>query len=66
MAVHDFGAKMMTLDTISNEDVTVDSPRRIALKRPILKVSYSLSLKYPYKLPRSPLFPLDITKLFYE
>ncbi|KAK8126583.1 Acyl-CoA N-acyltransferases (Nat) [Apiospora kogelbergensis] len=39
MAVHDFGAKMMTLDTISNEDVTVDSPRRIALKRPILKVT---------------------------
>ncbi|KAK7989886.1 hypothetical protein PG989_010201 [Apiospora arundinis] len=39
MAVEDFGAKTMTLDTISNEDIAVDSPRRIALKRPILKIT---------------------------
>ncbi|KAK7941321.1 Acyl-CoA N-acyltransferases (Nat) [Apiospora aurea] len=39
MAVDDFGAKTMTLDTISNEDVAVDSPRRIALNRPIQKVT---------------------------
>ncbi|KAK8050714.1 hypothetical protein PG994_012444 [Apiospora phragmitis] len=39
MAKEDFGAKAMTLDTISNEDVAVDSPRRIALKRPIQNVT---------------------------
>ncbi|KAK7923446.1 hypothetical protein PG985_007517 [Apiospora marii] len=39
MAVEDFGAKTMTLDTISNEDVAVDSPRRIALKRPLQKIT---------------------------
>lgn len=39
MAAEDFGAKTMTLDTISNEDVAVDSPRRIALNRPLQKAS---------------------------
>ncbi|KAK8055612.1 hypothetical protein PG993_000839 [Apiospora rasikravindrae] len=39
MAKEDFGANTMTLDTISNEDVAADSPRRIALNRPIQKVT---------------------------
>ncbi|KAK8083809.1 hypothetical protein PG996_002590 [Apiospora saccharicola] len=39
MAAQDFGAKTMTLDTISNEDVAVDSPRRIALNRPLQKIT---------------------------
>ncbi|KAI1128715.1 hypothetical protein F5Y10DRAFT_264905 [Nemania abortiva] len=35
MAKEEFGAKAITLETISNEECRVDSPRRIALKRPI-------------------------------
>ncbi|KAI8948545.1 hypothetical protein F4801DRAFT_604347 [Xylaria longipes] len=34
MAKEAFGAKTITLDTIANEEVRADSPRRIALKRP--------------------------------
>lgn len=39
MAKEEFGAKAITLETIANEEVRVDSPRRIALKRPIPTVS---------------------------
>ncbi|KAI1752697.1 hypothetical protein F4782DRAFT_111955 [Xylaria castorea] len=35
MAKKEFGAKAITLDTIANEEVRADSPRRIALKRPM-------------------------------
>lgn len=39
MAKEEFGAKAITLETIANEEVRVDSPRRIALKRPIPTVT---------------------------
>ncbi|KAI0023880.1 hypothetical protein F4780DRAFT_769120 [Xylariomycetidae sp. FL0641] len=39
IAKKEFGAKAITLSTIANEDCAVDSPRRIALNRPILKVT---------------------------
>ncbi|KAJ8131279.1 hypothetical protein O1611_g2345 [Lasiodiplodia mahajangana] len=35
MAKEEFGAKTITLETISNEECRPDSPRRIAMKRPI-------------------------------
>ncbi|KAH8163540.1 hypothetical protein CIB48_g4726 [Xylaria polymorpha] len=34
MAKEEFGARAITLDTIANEEVRADSPRRIALRRP--------------------------------
>ncbi|KAI0966392.1 hypothetical protein F4678DRAFT_449237 [Xylaria arbuscula] len=39
MAREEFGAKAITLETIANEECRVDSPRRIALKRPPLTVT---------------------------
>ncbi|KAI5927237.1 hypothetical protein F4810DRAFT_351699 [Camillea tinctor] len=39
MAKEDFNATVITLATIANEEVTADSPRRIALNRPIPKVT---------------------------
>ncbi|KAI0521505.1 hypothetical protein F5B22DRAFT_540679 [Xylaria bambusicola] len=39
MAKEDFGAKAITLETIANSECVPDSPRRIALKRPILAVT---------------------------
>ncbi|KAK8021608.1 hypothetical protein PG990_006746 [Apiospora arundinis] len=39
MAAQDFGAKMMTLDTFSNEDAVANSPRRIALNKPVPKIT---------------------------
>ncbi|KAJ2997228.1 hypothetical protein NUW58_g712 [Xylaria curta] len=35
MAKEEFNAKAITLETISNEECRADSPRRIAMKRPI-------------------------------
>ena len=39
MAKEEFGAKAITLETIANSEVHPDSPRRIAMKRPLLTVS---------------------------
>ncbi|KAI3319706.1 hypothetical protein HD806DRAFT_508790 [Xylariaceae sp. AK1471] len=39
MAKGEFGARTITLETIANEECRSDSPRRIALKRPIPKVT---------------------------
>ncbi|KAI1420664.1 hypothetical protein F5Y12DRAFT_105189 [Xylaria sp. FL1777] len=39
MAREEFGAKAITLETIANEECQIDSPRRIALKRPLLAVT---------------------------
>ncbi|KAI1282696.1 hypothetical protein F5Y07DRAFT_350637 [Xylaria sp. FL0933] len=39
MAREEFGAKAITLETVANEECAVDSPRRIALHRPILAIT---------------------------
>ncbi|KAI3328184.1 hypothetical protein F4824DRAFT_429428 [Ustulina deusta] len=39
MAKGEFGAKAITLETIANEECRADSPRRIAMKRPIPTVT---------------------------
>ncbi|KAI0096667.1 hypothetical protein GGR51DRAFT_26261 [Nemania sp. FL0031] len=39
MAREEFDAKAITLETISNDECREDSPRRIAMKRPIQKVT---------------------------
>lgn len=40
MAKEELGAKAITLATIANEECRVDSPRRIAMKRPIPTVCF--------------------------